>query len=151
MCVSDANSHSLMGSLMQLLELLYAFHFTDSKCLPSVYNPFYPPLSLLSYSRPISLLSLYFSFVLSVTLSVVSPITEWLSSLVHRVQGGVCGECLVSPIIVPVTAVSSALAVLHIQVGKFISTDLDLFVIGCCYPHCRAIRTRAQEVNDPEF
>lgn len=61
---------------------------------------------------------------------------------------GVWGECLVSPIIVPVTAVSSALAVLHIQVGKVISTHLYLFVIGCLYPHCSAILTDAQEGND---
>lgn len=49
-------SLALMGSLMQLLQLLCAFHFTQGNCLSSVYNPhsylclfFFSSLSLFSH------------------------------------------------------------------------------------------------------
>lgn len=74
--VSDANSYSLMGSLMQLLEVLYAFHFIVGKCL----QPLLTSISSLFFSLHLTLFSL---FVLSVILSLVSLIMEWLSSLVH--------------------------------------------------------------------
>lgn len=104
MCVSDANS--LLGSLMQPLELLYAFHFTKGNCLPGVRNPS-SPLSL--HSFPLFPISPFFPLCfLFVTLSVVSPINRVVVIPGSACATGVRGECLVSPIIVPVTAVSSA-------------------------------------------
>lgn len=127
--------------------LRFPFHTRQlfTECL----QPLLTSISSLSFTS-----HLIFSFVLSVTPSVVSPIMEWLSSLLLRMRQVcvcVCGECFVLLIIVSVTAVSSALTALHFQVGNFISTHLDLFVIGCLCSHCSATHTDAEEINDPGF
>lgn len=101
--------------------LHFPFHTRQlfTQCLQ---QPRLTSTSSLLLSSPISLFPLHFFFFLpSVTLSAVSPVMEWLSSPVHRARQVcvcVCGECLVLPIIVPVTAVSSALTALHIQGGQ---------------------------------
>ncbi len=63
----------------------------------------------------------------------------------------VSGKSSLFLIIVSVTAISSPRMALHIQVGNFISTHLDLFVIGCLHFHSSATQTDAEEINAPRF
>lgn len=89
---------TLLGSLMQLLQLLYAFHFTQGKCLPSVYNPH-------SLSLCLSIHSLSFFFSLS-----LSAVMEWLSALAWCVWWvlSIAYHCCCQP--------SSAPTVLHVEI-----------------------------------
>lgn len=85
-----------MGSLTPLLELL---------CVFILYNPL---TSILSLSLPVSLFPL------------CHPVSRLAANGSAVIAGspcvtGVCGECLVLPIVVPVTAVASALTLLHIR------------------------------------
>lgn len=96
-------SLALMGSLIQLLQLLCAFHFTQGNCLSSVYNPHsHLYLFILFFAPSHSFLTFFFG--LSAALSLVLPIIEGLSTLIHCVWQ-VCGKRLLLPIIVLVTAV----------------------------------------------
>lgn len=56
----------------------------------------------------------------------VSPVSPCMTS--------VCVDCLVQPIIVPVSSVSRALTELHIQVGKFYQHTPICFWLAACTP-----------------
>lgn len=145
-CVSDTNTPS-HGVTNATVGAALCFPFHTSQLFTQCLQPLLTSVSSLFFSSYPTV----FIFFLSVALSPVSTVMEWLSYPGSACATGACVVCLALPIIVPVTAVSPALAVLHIQVGKFISARLDLFAIGCFCSHCSAMRTDTQGVNDPGF